>query len=683
MGASKGRPDAERWREIGGLALTAMGIFLTISAISYRWSSADNPLLTGVQDNWGGAVGWHLGGFFVENVGLACYPFFGFVIHWGLLLLLRRPLDGVWRRVAGACALMLVFAVFLAGPSLRGAGPCTPFGFGGGLGMELGPKLWLSFGGVGVIVLLGVTGAIAFLIATDWPLHALVREFRVAERDARDKPGRGLADSRVALAFKAAGRSLAELFRQAEPEADTEVRVVKPRREKKSAPEPERQSASKAGPEPEAEPHPAKRRRGPVARPEPRPKRVEQKLLPIPIVGTPAAQARRRGEKASGDYVYPPLDLLEPTAVGDAIDEGALRVAAQAIESRLQSHGVGAKIVCISSGPAVTVFEVELEEGLRVTTMNKFGPDLAAALKAYSVRIVAPIPGKHTVGVEVPNPSRTVVRLRELVELREQGGTKETVPLFLGRDVAGHALIEDLARMPHLLIAGATGSGKSVCINSVLLSTILMKSPDDVRLIMIDPKMVELQHFKGIPHLLCPIVTSMKRAAQVLDWSVETMEQRYALLSRAGVRNIADYNNLGEDKLRKRLGDKFDPEQTPVKLPAIVMIIDEFADLMAVAGADVELSIQRLAQKSRAVGLHVILATQRPSRDVITGLIKANLPTRIGFQVSSRVDSRVVLDSNGAEQLLGHGDMLYIRPGTHRLIRAQGTFVSDDEIHDV
>ena len=408
-----------------------------------------------------------------------------------------------------------------------------------------------------------------------------------------------------------------------------------------------------------------------------------QKARPITIAGSEQPRKRRRKpRKTWGNYVLPPLDLLDSDHQKSPVaDRATLDAAADAIEKRLASHRVEAKVVEISAGPAITMFELEVAESQKLAGLRNYAPDLAAALRALSVRIVAPIPGKHTVGVEVPNAKRSLVFLRELIENHPE--VTETVPLFLGRDVGGKSIIDDLARMPHLLIAGATGSGKSVCINSILLSILMTKSPAQVRLILIDPKMVELQNYAKIPHLLCPVVTNMKRAPAVLAWAVETMEKRYALLSSAGVRKLSDYNALGEEKLKRRLGPAYDAVKTPPHLPSIVVVIDEFADLMSVAASDVEVSIQRLAQKSRAVGIHVILATQRPSRDVITGLIKANLPTRIAFQVTNKVDSRVILDANGADQLLGHGDLLFIPPGTSQLLRAQGAWVSDDEIHSV
>jgi S-DNA-T family DNA segregation ATPase FtsK/SpoIIIE len=377
------------------------------------------------------------------------------------------------------------------------------------------------------------------------------------------------------------------------------------------------------------------------------------------------------------EYPFPPLELFqEPNYQEATVTDDSLRANSQAIVDKLARFDIKAEVVAASVGPAVTQYELRLGDDIRVNRITSFESDLAAALKAVSVRVVAPIPGKDTVGIEVPNVRRQKVFMRELLE--QFGRSEDTaIPLYLGKDVAGNPIVEDLAKMPHLLIAGTTGSGKSVCINTILLSVLMTRTPAQVKLVLVDPKMVELQSYKRVPHLCCDVVTNMKKAAGVLQWAVDEMENRYALLAAAGVNHIRNYNRLGQQELAKRLHREPDPER--VHLPYVVLVIDEFADLMSVAQNEVEELIQRLAQKSRAVGMHVILATQRPSSEVITGIIKANLPTQICFKVNRKLDSRIVLDVNGAEKLLGHGDMLYMPPGGGALLRAQGTFVTDEE----
>ncbi len=738
-------PLRDRFGEVLGILLVGLSLFLVVSGMSYRFGSSQDPLLSGASENWGGYVGHYLGGFFMQVFGLASFIGFAFVLFWGLLLLLRKPLHHPWPRVFGVLALVLVFSIFLSGSGSNPSGirMVTPNGAGGLLGAFLSPRLHQSFGWFGTWLLLALTGSIAFFIATDWALTQIFTDFKAfAQRTGGGKEGEEGTLQKVRLAFAGKVGGVLERFKKGD-QADSErveageplsseeqealveegVQGPPPRRRRRrrrsiEADQPvggeilEKglgEGASSDGAQGDAgqstkedaetdqavgSPRERRRRRGGA---HDKPEKVEdeaeslsgfvQRELPIRISG-PAKKRRKKRKKTArksrDGWTFPPLDLLDPEDASDPeISQDLLRSSADAIERRLASHRVEAKVVAISSGPAVTVFELELGEGQRVGSMTKFAPDLAAALKAISIRIVAPIPGKHTVGVEVPNPNRRIVRLRELLEENNEKKDQLRVPLFLGCDVAGKSIVEDLSAMPHLLIAGATGSGKSVCINSILLSILMTRSPDEVRLILIDPKMVELQNYAKIPHLMCPVVSNMKRASSVLSWVVEKMEQRYALLSAVGVRNLASYNALGEAKIKNLIGPGFDPELTPVQLPSIVVVIDEFADLMAVAASDVELSIQRLAQKSRAVGIHVILATQRPSRDVITGLIKANLPTRIAFKVSSKTDSRVVLDANGSEQLLGNGDMLYIPPRTSTLVRAQGAFIGDEEIFQV
>ena len=334
-------------------------------------------------------------------------------------------------------------------------------------------------------------------------------------------------------------------------------------------------------------------------------------------------------------------------------------------------------------GPTLTMYELQLTAGVSVKRLKNLVQDIGVALGTHSVRVVHPLAGRSTVGVEVPNLKRDSVFLREVYESLNLDPSRNALPMVLGRDVFGKEAVEDLTKMPHMLIAGTTGSGKSVCINSILVTMLLSRTPDQVRMVMIDPKQVELQVFADIPHLLCPVVTDMKRAPFVLEWSTRQMEDRLHAFKMAGVRNVADYNALGKTGLKERFGEEWDAEEYPESFPFMVIVIDELADLMMTSRKEVEGAIARLAAKARAAGIHLIVATQRPSADVVTGLIKANLPVRIAFRVNTAVDSRVILDDSGADALLGNGDFLYRPPGSASLVRGQGSFVSTKEVNAV
>ncbi|MCG8650453.1 MAG: DNA translocase FtsK, partial [Pirellulales bacterium] len=386
------------------------------------------------------------------------------------------------------------------------------------------------------------------------------------------------------------------------------------------------------------------------------------------------------------DFQLPSLELLQQSddiSYEEQLSE--VRRKALILEETFKNFGFNIRVVEIETGPVIAQYEVELEAGLRLSKITGLADDLAIALRVPSVRIVAPIPGKNTVGIEVPNETRQVVRLRDVIEESDTRSAKMNIPVFLGKDVSGNPMVVDLAKMPHLLIAGRTGTGKSVCLNAIITSVLMCCRPDEVRMLMIDPKMVELSGYGRLPHLMHPVITDMKKAEAILAWAVEKMEERYSLLAKVGVRHINSFNDLGRDEVLRRLeiDEADDPSDVPDKLPFIVIVADEMADLMMTAGKDVEQHIIRLAQKSRAVGIHLILATQKPTVDVITGLIKSNLPARLSFQVASKTDSRVVLDENGADKLLGNGDMLFLWPGTSTLIRGQGTYLSDEEIDSV
>lgn len=414
-----------------------------------------------------------------------------------------------------------------------------------------------------------------------------------------------------------------------------------------------------------------------------------ERVLPVnrPQTVTPPTDPAARAERESDFWQLPDLDILEDAEEFpyELLAKKA-QESAETLERAFKEFGLNVRVVAADTGPVITQFELELDTGLRLNKVTALADDLAIKLRVPSVRVVASIPGKNTVGIEVPNEKQVMVRMRELIETSGQQIEKMAIPVFAGKDVSGQPLVLDMARMPHLLIAGRTGTGKSVCLNTLILSMLMTRTPDEVKMLMIDPKMVELNPYKRVPHLMHPVITDMKKAEAVLAWAVDKMEERYDLLARAGVRHLSSYNKLGREEIHQRLGINGlseDRDEIPVTMPYIVIIADEMADMMMTCGKDVETHISRLAGKARAVGIHLVLATQKPTVDVVTGLIKSNLPARISFQVASKTDSRVVLDENGAEKLLGCGDMLYLAPGTSNTSRAQGTFVSDDEVNEV
>jgi DNA segregation ATPase FtsK/SpoIIIE, S-DNA-T family len=387
----------------------------------------------------------------------------------------------------------------------------------------------------------------------------------------------------------------------------------------------------------------------------------------------------RRASAAKGKFTLPPLDLLDPPKPWDhQIQEGQMVAQAEKLEGTLRHFGVEGKVTAIIPGPVVSRFELEPAPGVKISKVTGLSDDLALALKALSIRIVAPVPGKAVIGIEIPNPKRQVVALQEILADGAYQKSASRLTLALGKDIMGTPVVTDLGRMPHLLMAGATGSGKSVGLNAMILSILFKATPEEVRFLLIDPKRIELSTYQGIPHLLHPVVVNPKEATTALHWTVAEMEKRYALLSELGVRNIEGYNQKAKTLKTEQAEEGEIP--LPRFLPYIVVVIDELADLMLVSSRDTEEYLIRLAQKARASGIHLLVATQRPSVDVITGLIKANFPTRISYHVSSKADSRVILDSVGAERLLGKGDLLFIPPGTSRLTRIHGAYVSEDEV---
>jgi S-DNA-T family DNA segregation ATPase FtsK/SpoIIIE len=433
-------------------------------------------------------------------------------------------------------------------------------------------------------------------------------------------------------------------------------------------------------------------------------KKGENRAPPMITAPPPTIETSKRVELERQGALFqtvstgelPPVSLLDKPSVNEqkkGFSKETLEAMSRLLELKLNDFGISVEVMAVQPGPVVTRFEIQPAPGVKVSRITNLAKDLARSLAVISVRVVEVIPGKSVVGIEIPNEDRQIVRLSEIIASTQYDESKSPLTLALGHDIGGLPVVADLAKMPHLLIAGTTGSGKSVGVNAMLISLLFKSSPEEVRLIMIDPKMLELSIYDGIPHLLAPVITDMKEAANGLRWCVGEMERRYKLMAALGVRNISGCNRKIKNaaKTDKPLLDplwnaelSLDQKQPELQhLPYIVVVIDEFADMMMIVGKKVEELITRIAQKARAAGIHLILATQRPSVDVITGLIKANIPTRIAFQVSSKIDSRTILDQGGAEQLLGHGDMLYLPAGSGVPVRVHGAFVADGEVHRV
>jgi len=688
LGSSSGEAQDDRWQEIKGIALIALALWLAVSMASFH---APIDARGAEGHNWGGQLGFYFADWSFSVFGLAGYLMALLGVCWGGILVARKRVHWASVRLLGAVCFAISISFLLElGSETDVNSPQLPYGPGGFLATEAVPKLQVKVGVFGLWLLMGSLAVVSFMVATETAFYPAVRALREWGQEAREVHGQRLG--------RAVGRWILDLLRglwdfvrgeglSEEPAPRTSRRAA-PRAEEEAEAEDEEEDAEDEdeweyeyedeeeeedddGDDEdlaEAEVKPAPRRkapRGSLVKP------LAQSLPFEPV--TPPA----------GEWKLPSPDLLLAPDRALEAEETSIEAAAHKLEGSLASFRVEAQVVGAQVGPTVTLYELEVAQGTRMNKVTQLSQEIAAALRAQSVRVIAPIPGKSTIGIEVPNDKRRLVRLSELVSKKAYDKKFAALPIFLGVDAEGRAIVEDLTRMPHLLIAGTTGSGKSVCVNSILASMLLTRSPHDVQMILIDPKMVELQAFAKIPHLMLPVVTNMHEATNVLMWAVEKMEGRYELFKGVGVRNIKAYNALSEDELRERLGDDFNEERTPRHVPYVLIVIDELADLMMLAKKEAEHAVTRLAQKSRAVGIHVILATQRPSTDVITGVIKGNLPTRIAFQVASKVDSRVILDVMGADKLLGGGDMLYSPPQSSRILRVQGALVEDAELQAV
>lgn len=661
-----------RIRFVVGLVLVALGAFLLTSLLTHDPHEGPFPDFTTEQfrANACGIAGAHASAYALAMVGWTAYPLAGLVALMGVLLAVRVKVGGLVIRGVGlaliVAATVLGLAVLNAAPgSSAGSYRAAP-GVGAGVcGILLAGTLYRAVGSTGTLILFLFSSCVGVFLLGGAELGALYGK---------------LAGLGKRFLFKGmpAGRERA-------PSAD--VLLAGPQ------PEPAVRELAPAGVEPEdraaAE---AARVEEEVAPAEPEPTEPEV-VTRYTRIAKDASDDEELAELFEGldredgaEYRLPPPGLLDEFASppGEE-DESEIREKGRVLERTLAEFKVEARVVRVRRGPVITMYELSLSPGTKVSKVESLADDLAIALKAPNVRIVAPLPGKNTVGIEVPNTQRELVGVRELMEEVGKKAAKMAIPLFLGKDTAGSPLLLDLAACPHLLVAGATGSGKSVAINAMIGSILMTRTPDELQLLLVDPKSVEFSQYARLPHLMCPVLSDMKKAASVLKWACKKMDERYSILSRVGLRDLKSYNALGEEEIVRRLNPEGDAviDDVPFRMSHIVIIVDEFGELMMVAAKEVESSIIRLSQKARAVGIHLICATQRPSVDVITGLIKSNLPARIAFQVSSKVDSRTILDRNGAELLLGRGDMLLLPPGTSRLVRAQGAFISEEEISRV
>ncbi|MEZ6039409.1 MAG: DNA translocase FtsK 4TM domain-containing protein [Planctomycetaceae bacterium] len=654
--------DLERLKtDLLALGLLALVVFVGLSFVSYDYADPPSSMVfpqRQVPTNLCGKPGATLAFHARQAMGLGIWIALASLISWDLKLFSREPsrrtfitVLGIVLLVIGACSMLhLLIPGFSSG---------SAYGSGGKIGAWTGILLTEQFSPTGVMLLAGSVFIAGWLLT---PLSDLTR------------PGFQLAAAPVLTAFNGAN-ALRDHLKSWQTKREKSPAPLRPRLTKTE----EAVSEEDLPDIPVHQPI--------VVDQDSEPEDENSIRVNKPAALTIHGADDHVDENEQRRYELPDPEMLElPEDFPYELLARKARIAAATLEKTFEEFGLNIRVSEIDTGPVVTQFELELEAGLRLNKVTALEDDLAIALRVPSVRVVAPIPGKNTVGVEVPNDKQVMVRLRELLQISRASRDDMSIPLFLGKDVSGRPLTVDMCRMPHLLIAGRTGTGKSVCLNTLILSILMTRTPDEVRMLMIDPKMVELSPYKRIPHLMHPVITDMKKAEAVLAWAVDKMEERYDLLARVGVRHLDSYNKLGKPKVLERLGVNpydDDAESIPEKMPYIVIVADEMADLMMTSGKDVEAHIIRLAQKSRAVGIHLVLATQKPTVDVITGLIKSNLPARISFQVASRMDSRVVLDEGGAERLLGSGDMLYLAPGTSSLTRAQGTYVSDEEINSV
>ncbi len=690
-----------RTGELVALALGAVGLAILLALATYN--PADPSLNTATDQhatNLVGPVGAYLSDLLLQAFGLAAILPGLALLAWAWRIGSHRGLGSVPARLAALLAAIPAIAAMLGCiPQHPGAAWPVTAGLGGAIGrllasggMDIGHRLFGPFG----IATFWVLGTALALLLTWLSLGLAASEWRAAGRLTGQvarysvSGGRGMAGA-MARGGRIGGQAsgwIVDLVRRPGMEDDPTAPASAPAAPRVTRPKPppippaaDDRPAADAQPAPAAPPPPATPR--PTVRPPAQVRKAHQENLPLPEEG----------------WQFPPLSLLKPppARANTGPSEDALQANARLLETVLSDYGVQGAIVEIRPGPVVTLYELEPAPGIRSARVIGLADDIARSLSVTSVRI-ATVPGRSVIGIEVPNAKRETVFLSEILASEELQKNPGRLALALGKTISGSTIVTDLSRMPHLMIAGTTGSGKSVGVNAMILSLLYRLSPDQCRLILIDPKMLELSTYEGIPHLMAPVVTEPAKAVTALKWTVREMERRYRAMSQLGVRNVGGYNERVEDARRKgevitrRVQTGFDPdtgrptfEDQPLSLeplPLIVVVVDEMADLMMVAGKEIEAAVQRLAQMARAAGIHVIMATQRPSVDVITGTIKANFPTRISFQVISKFDSRTILGEQGAEQLLGMGDMLFMQGGG-RITRVHGPFVSDEEVEKV
>jgi len=679
-------PFREKLQELGALLFVLCAFFVFVSLVTY--DPRDIPSIQHPPNdpvaNRGGLFGSRVAFGLLGHFGLAAYLVVFLVGFWSFLVFFRRRLAGLYVKLFAAVVAVFACSTLLSIQSLfdpRSFGWAgTMPGLGGvyGKGLELALTRDLGTAGTWLVVLLAF--GVSIVLATDWMIYkgvvaAAVWARRLMGRSPAVKPIAKAAPAPIRDAEEVAvtgiSRAVLEERRQAAEAIAEAARepALKPSEAHASGPAPSVKLESPA-------PKPVIDAAAPVI---PAPKRESRNAL--------RAVAESHDRPKLLPYEQPPIEIFEEAGESlNSMREPEIRDRISVIENTLREYEISAKCVHYEIGPATTTFELELAPGTTCSSVAQREAELTMKLAAQ-VRVVAPIPNKTTVGIEVPNPTADIVRMRSFLEKGYRDLRKIPLPIVLGKTNSGEAIVKSLTAMPHLLIGGSTGSGKSVCLNTIITTLLVGMSWDEMKLILIDPKKVELAPFAEIPHLWAPVIDDARKAAQVLEWLLKEMEDRYVLLKGVQARNIDSFNKLGEKGVLERLKERGvsdeDAKTSPTFMPYIVVVIDEMANLMQTARKEVELSISTLAAKARAVGIHMICATQRPSTDVITGLIKANMPSRIGFRVASAIESRIILDSKGAERLLGKGDMLTLMAPTYLLQRGQCTFTSDDEIRGV